>query len=110
MVVLIIERHPASVGIILTPKRRHCTSGHCASGQLSLTWFLSLDGWVPTPIGTPRLPPPASVPRTGAVPFCQPCWLALGPRLIKSTTQGLRPDRQRPGSFEPAGHSVLRCA
>ncbi len=34
----------------------------------------------------------------------------LGPRLIKSTTQGLRPDRQRPGSFEPAGHSVLRCA
>jgi hypothetical protein len=28
-------------------KSGHCTSGHCASRQLSLTWFLSLDGTVP---------------------------------------------------------------
>jgi len=27
-------------------KSWNCTSGHCASGQLSLTWFLSLDGWM----------------------------------------------------------------
>jgi predicted ATPase/DNA-binding winged helix-turn-helix (wHTH) protein len=34
----------------------------------------------------------------------------LGSRLIKSTIQGLRPDRQRPNSFEPAGRSGLRYA
>ena len=43
------EHDDPVVGIILGQKRRHCTSGHCASGQLSLTWLLSLDGWVPTP-------------------------------------------------------------
>jgi len=32
----------------------------------------------------------------------------LGSGLIKSTIQGLRPDRQRPGSFEPACRSALR--
>jgi hypothetical protein len=34
----------------------------------------------------------------------------LGSGLIKSTIQGLRPDRQRPNSFEPACHSGLRYA
>jgi putative ABC transport system substrate-binding protein len=34
----------------------------------------------------------------------------LGSGLIKSTIQGLRPDRQRPSSFEPACRSALRCA
>jgi len=34
----------------------------------------------------------------------------LGSRLIKSTIQGLRPDRQRPSSFEPTCRSALRCA
>jgi lipopolysaccharide/colanic/teichoic acid biosynthesis glycosyltransferase len=32
----------------------------------------------------------------------------LGSRLIKSTIQGLRRDRQRPSSFEPACRSALR--
>ena len=40
-------------------KSGNCTSGHCASGQLFLTWFPELDGWVPASIGTPQ--PPASV-------------------------------------------------
>jgi hypothetical protein len=53
-----------------SPKtHRYCTSGHCASGQLSLTWFLSLDGWVPTPKRGTSKPPTASVSQTGAVPF-----------------------------------------
>ena len=34
----------------------------------------------------------------------------LGSRLIKSTIQGLRRDRQRPSSFAPACHSVLQRA
>ncbi len=34
----------------------------------------------------------------------------LGSGLIKSTIQGLRPDRQRPSSFEPACRSALRYA
>jgi hypothetical protein len=34
----------------------------------------------------------------------------LGSGLIKPTIQGLRPDRQRPSSFAPAGRSALRCA
>ena len=40
---------------------RYRTSGHCPSGQLALTWFLSLDGAVPLPrfvillpVGTPK--------------------------------------------------------
>ena len=66
-------------------KSGHCTSGHCASGQLSLTWFLSLDGWVPMSLLHPVHQPPhwagyfpqsvhqpnptASVSQTGAVRF-----------------------------------------
>jgi acyl dehydratase len=34
----------------------------------------------------------------------------LGSGLIKSTIQELRPDKQRPSSFEPACHSALRYA
>src|SRR5438093_5080046 len=37
-----------------------------------------------------------------------PTEAVLGSRLIKSTIQGLRPDRQRPSSFEPACRSALR--
>ena len=42
-------------------KSGHCTSGHCASGQLSLTWFLSLDGWVPMSLLHPVHQPPSGL-------------------------------------------------
>src|SRR5579872_6209873 len=35
-------------------------------------------------------------------------YIELGSRLIKSTIQERRSDRQRPGSFEPACHNALR--
>src|SRR3989449_5791266 len=50
---------------------------------------------------------PAQSDRTSANGSMEP---KLGSRLIKSTIQGLRPDRQRPSSFEPACRSALRCA
>jgi hypothetical protein len=50
----------------------HCTSGQCASGQLSLPWFLKLDGWVPRlPIRTVKVHSKVQRPqfeKTGAVP------------------------------------------
>jgi hypothetical protein len=36
--------------------------------------------------------------------------MVLGSGLIKSTIPRLRPDRQRPSSFEPACRSALRYA
>ena len=36
--------------------------------------------------------------------------VVLGSRLIKSTIQERRPDRQRPSSFVPVCRSALRCA
>jgi hypothetical protein len=50
----------------LSRQLKHCTSGQCALGQLSLTWFLSLDGFVPPPKARYTKPPTASVsPRLG---------------------------------------------
>jgi hypothetical protein len=40
----------------------YCTSGQCDSGQLSLSWFLSLDDWAGLPGAAPgksRAPSPA---------------------------------------------------
>ena len=60
-------------------KSGHCTSGQCASGQLSLTWFLSLDGRAGRPTTTRYRPEPAA---HGPGPFlptgatCFPTFLA----------------------------------
>ena len=51
---------------------RHCTSGHCASGQLSLTGFLDFDSRVPwLPIRTVGVHATDTAPfeRNGAVPW-----------------------------------------
>src|SRR6476646_11104018 len=53
----------------------YCTSGQCDSGQLSLSWFLSLDDWAGLPGAAPgksRAPSPArpcSLLRLGAFGF-----------------------------------------
>ena len=42
----------------------NCTAGQCASGQLSLTWFLGLNGWVPKAHTIPvQLQSPAQRPQ-----------------------------------------------
>jgi len=55
-------------------KLENCTSGHCASGQLSLTWILGLDR---------EVDPHTKVVRPE-------CWLASWPMLARRAAQVAR--------------------
>jgi hypothetical protein len=55
--------HAAIAG--LSRQLKHCTLGQCALGQLSLTWFLSLDGFVPPPSAVHQAPTASVSPRLG---------------------------------------------
>jgi hypothetical protein len=77
-----IDQHVMDAGFALLAEGdflrggRHGT-GHRTSGQLSLPWFLSLDGRVPRlPPGTLQVLPTAPVGLTGAVLFLTPGGLA----------------------------------